>query len=130
VPTELVPLSPARRDLLARLLRGEGGEAADRVPGIVPRARGGAAPLSFAQEEVLERERDVPGIPPLFNECVTVHMPGPLRQEPLERALTEIVRRHEIWRTTFGGDGGCLLQVIAPPPPRVGLPRSLVARAS
>jgi len=34
----------------------------------------------------------------------------------LERCLQEIVRRHEIWRTTFDGGGNELVQIVHPAP--------------
>jgi hypothetical protein len=40
----------------------------------------------------------------------------------LERALTEIVRRHEAWRTTFEWKGGDLIQVVQSPPEHIEIP--------
>jgi hypothetical protein len=69
------------------------------------------APVSLAQEELLRRELQTPGIAPLYNECVLLRMSGPLDVEILERSFNEIVRRHEIWRTTFETVNGRLVQV-------------------
>ena len=42
-----------------------------------------------------------------------VRLTGPLQADSLERALNQIVRRHESLRTTFAHDGSALRQVIA-----------------
>jgi hypothetical protein len=59
---------------------------------------------------------------PIYNEPVTVHRFGPLDRPALERAFTEIVRRHEAWRTTFGWKGAELVQRIQPPPEHIEIP--------
>jgi amino acid adenylation domain-containing protein len=38
---------------------------------------------------------------PVYNEAVTIRKTGPCDLDALRRAFNEIVRRHEIWRTTF-----------------------------
>jgi len=38
---------------------------------------------------------------PFYNETMTVYRHGPLDLATLERCLLEIIRRHDIWRTTF-----------------------------
>jgi len=48
----------------------------------------------------------------------TLRVMGPLDLSALQLALDELVRRHEILRTTFQEQDGHLLQVIAPPAPR------------
>src|SRR5262249_30076670 len=59
----------------------------------------------------------------LYNEIVTVRRTGPLDVPALERSLAEVIRRHEIWRTTFEEVGGEVVQVVQPPP-QVSLPVS------
>ena len=95
------PLSDQKRNLLEKYLRGELGHTAAKGNGITRRPPGEAAPLSLTQQELWFRELRVPDIPPLYNECVTLHMKGPLDVAVLEHSFTEIVRRHEAWRTTF-----------------------------
>jgi amino acid adenylation domain-containing protein len=75
----------------------------------VPREQ--ALPLSFAQQRLWFIEQFEPGSP-------VSSIPGGLRLEgrldvsALERALNEMVRRHEVLRTTFGVEGGQPAQVI------------------
>ncbi len=77
--------------------------------------------LTLAQEQLYLRELQVPEIPPLYNECVTLRMAGPLDVHALELAFNEIIRRHESWRTTFDTVCGKPVQVIHP----VGTPMHL-----
>jgi surfactin family lipopeptide synthetase A len=86
-----------------------------RIPHL---AQGNVAPLSFAQEQIWLHAQLVPEIP-IYNEPVTIHRHGPLNVPALERALTEIVRRHESWRTGFGLSNGEPVQIIQPASPVV-----------
>ncbi len=86
--------------------------AAPVAPPLAAAPRGAAAPLSFAQRRLwffaqLERGSA------LFNMPGAVRLTGRLEREPLRRALDEIVRRHEVLRTTFATAGGQPVQVIA-----------------
>ncbi len=58
------------------------------------------APVSFAQQQVWVHAQLVPEIP-IYNEPITFHRNGTLDVQVLERVLTEIVRRHQAWRTVF-----------------------------
>jgi len=84
----------------------------DPAPPVVPVARDGAPPLSFAQERFWFLDR-MPGGAAYVIPSV-LWMEGALDAAALERALGEIVRRHEALRTTFAEDGGAPVQVIAP----------------
>ena len=64
----------------------------------VPRDR--RLPLSFAQQRLWLLDRLDPGSP-LYNVPRALRLAGILNVDALERALTEIVRRHEALRTTF-----------------------------
>jgi non-ribosomal peptide synthetase component F len=48
-----------------------------------------------------------------YNEAISIRKDGPLDLTALRRAFTEIVRRHEAWRTSFDRVG---TQIVAPPP--------------
>ncbi|HEX8903646.1 MAG TPA: condensation domain-containing protein, partial [Longimicrobiaceae bacterium] len=80
---------------------------------LVPAARDGAIPLSFAQERLWFLDRMEPDSP-LYNIPAALRLAGALDVAALERALGEIVRRHESLRTTFADAGGQPVQVIAP----------------
>jgi len=85
---------------------------ASRPAGIVPRPHD-AAPLSSAQQQIWLHAHLAPDLP-LYNEPLTVRRRGPLDVTALEAALTEIVRRHEAWRTTFTTVNGSPMQVVLP----------------
>nr|QEO74784.1 AMP-dependent synthetase and ligase [uncultured bacterium] len=82
--------------------------------GVAPRDED--LPLTFAQEQVWFLNHLAP-------EDVSYNVPraarvrGPLSVALLEKVFTEIVRRHEILRTTFPSVGGRPVQVVHPPQP-------------
>src|SRR5262249_20299950 len=67
---------------------------------IRPAPRQGNLPLSFPQERVWFIQQLDPGNV-AYNFQATFRFAGPLDISALERTLSEIVRRHEIFRTTF-----------------------------
>src|SRR6058998_768538 len=105
-------LSQAKRALLEKYLQGKLGNNSGEPGAILRRSQTGPAPLSLAQQELWLRELMVPRIPPLYNECVTVRMEGALDVAALERGFHEVLRRHEMWRTTFETVGEQPVQVI------------------
>jgi aspartate racemase len=52
---------------------------------------------------------------PIYNEPVTVRRHGPLDVQALEQSLTEVVARHEAWRTSFPVIDGRPVQMVHPP---------------
>ncbi|HTE55678.1 MAG TPA: amino acid adenylation domain-containing protein [Kofleriaceae bacterium] len=89
------------------------GGAGATAPPLVARPRGGALPLSFAQQRHWFLEELDPGSP-LYNIPVAVRLDGALDRAAFERALAEIVRRHEALRTRFVNQQGSPRQVITP----------------
>ena len=81
---------------------------------ITPRARtGGAFPLSFAQQRLWFLDQLDPGNH-IYNEASAIRLTGTLNTPALERSFDEIIRRHEVLRTTFSTHEGQPVQVIAP----------------
>ena len=70
-------------------------------------------PASPAQERLWTLQQAVPDLP-FFNILYALRITSPLDAKVLERSLDEIVRRHEILRTTIDVAGGRKIQVIAP----------------
>jgi acyl carrier protein len=98
---------------IEKALRGERGVAA---PPLVRVSRDRELPLSFAQQRLwfldqLEPESAFYNVPTGFR------LIGDLDIAVLEQTLTEIVRRHEVLRTSFRSDSGQPHQVIAEPSP-------------
>jgi amino acid adenylation domain-containing protein len=83
------------------------------LPPVVPVRRTGPLPLSFAQERLWFIDRLEPGSA-VYNIPSAVRLTGALDRAALERALGEIVRRHEALRTVFAAVDGLPVQVIAP----------------
>ena len=107
--------SPAGVAARVEALRREGAGLA--TPPIERAPRGGRLPLSLAQQRLWFIDQLAPG-DHAYNMPSAIRLHGTLDVTALERALTEIVRRHEILRTSFpSADDGEPVQVIAPPAP-------------
>jgi NRPS condensation-like uncharacterized protein/alpha-ketoglutarate-dependent taurine dioxygenase len=109
----LKKLSPAKRALLLKALQREAtqGEAQERIPRLS--RQGDAIPVSFAQQSLWflhQLEPDDYG----YNVPAAVRLTGQLDVAALERSLNEIIRRHEVLRTTFATVRGESQQVIHP----------------
>ena len=115
---DIMPRTPeiaeARRALLEKYLRGDLTQTARATGAITRHAQGCPTPLSFGQEQVWFLSQLTPGSP-VFNESVTVHLPGPLDVAALEQSFNAIIRRHEAWRTSFPLVDGQPMQMIHPP---------------
>src|SRR5258708_30291398 len=120
--SQVPPLSETKRKLLEQYLNQGRAATVDQGSIIIPRPSGEPVPLSLSQEQLWLRERTAPGIPLLYNECVTVRMLGPLEVPALEESLAEIIRRHEIWRTSYDTRNGQPVQVVQPAQKKFQLP--------
>jgi amino acid adenylation domain-containing protein len=95
------------------------------LPPIVRVDRDGPLPLSFAQERVWFLNQLAPGAI-AYNFQFTVRFSGPLAPDALRRALLEVVRRHEILRTSFPAEAGRPRQRIHPGWPEGGATLPLI----
>src|SRR4051794_20663204 len=108
-------LTPAQRSLLERRLMERRTADAGRHA-IAPRDVNGPVPLSHAQELLWLLSQ-------VFDDGVAYNAPGayrlegPLDVEVLGAALTQLVRRHEILRTTYAVVDGQPVQVLGEPRP-------------
>ena len=98
--SDLARLSEAKRRLLQKYLRGKPEKEKGERALICPRPPGEPVPLSFAQQQIWLHGQ-IAGDVPFYNESIAVDRQGPLDVAVLERCLLEIIRRHEIWRTTL-----------------------------
>jgi amino acid adenylation domain-containing protein len=110
-------LSAERTLLLQQLLRQRGVAAVaptEELP--AKRAGAGPCPLSFAQERLWFLYQMAPESP-VYNLDSASRLSGPLDLAVLARSFAEVVRRHEVLRTTFGEPDGEPLQTVHPPAP-------------
>lgn len=109
-------LSSAKRTLLEGYLRGRRSPQGKQSMRITRRPATEPIPLSPAQAQIWRREQMLAGEALPHNECITIRPSKYLDPALLERAFTEVVRRHEIWRTTYDTAGAEVVQVIHEPP--------------
>ena len=102
-------LSSAKQAALERALRGGGNV---RKPDTIrPRPADAVVPISVEQEHVWLHATMAADVP-LYNEAITIHRHGPCNPDLLEASLNEVMRRHEIWRTSFtAGSHGIVQRV-------------------
>ena len=92
-------VSAAKRVLLDKYLRGElSRELTSSQP--ISRRTAGAPQLSFAQERLWFLDQLMPGSP-VFNVPIAVRLSNAIDFNALQKSVNEIVRRHEVFRTTF-----------------------------
>ncbi|MDI1431311.1 non-ribosomal peptide synthetase/type I polyketide synthase [Polyangium sorediatum] len=102
--------APARADSKEKRAR----ETTDLPgPAVTKVPRGGLLPATFAQQRLWLVGQMFPETP-VYNEPILVQMREPMDAAVLARALTEITRRHEAWRTVFVEEGGQPMQHIRP----------------
>src|SRR5437764_1347984 len=106
-------LSEVKRALLEKYLRGDRLQTTKDTDTIPRRTWEKPAPLSFGQQQLWLISQLIPDAP-VYNECVTLHLPGPLDVAVLEQGMNEFIRRHEVWRTSFPLVDGQPVQVVSP----------------
>ena len=105
-----VQMSSAKRRLLEKFLRGEVSRQNRDLP-IEPRAAGTPAPLA-PDQHLIWLSAQMAGSEPAYNEPITFHYRGALNRELLERSFNEVVRRHELLRTTFASVDSEVVQAV------------------
>jgi amino acid adenylation domain-containing protein len=110
-PSErLRSLTPEQLALLEVRLRARIGAQARSIP-VTKRVPGAPLPLSFSQQRLWFLHRLQPESP-LYNIFLTVRLTGSIDVTALDRALSEIVHRNEVLRTTFSQVDGSPVQCI------------------
>ncbi|MCX8131564.1 MAG: amino acid adenylation domain-containing protein [Clostridia bacterium] len=103
-------LSPEKLAILEKLKHSKVKVNAAAIP---KRKQEERIPLSFAQQRLWFLDQLVPNSP-AYNVVMALHLSGNIREEIFEQSINEIVRRHEVLRTTFESDNGQPFQVISP----------------
>lgn len=105
-------LSPEKRELLLQQLN-KNRENTSQTR-IKPQSReSNAFPLSFAQQRLWFLNQFEPDSA-FYNLPRAVRLTGSLNLAALEQSFNEIIRRHEVLRTTFAYADGQPLQLISP----------------
>nr|QEO74045.1 condensation domain-containing protein [uncultured bacterium] len=91
-------------------------QAGIAISPILPVGRDGELPLSFAQQRLWFIDQLQPESS-AYNVHQSLRLTGDLNIDALERALSEVVRRHEVLHTNFTASGGRPVQVIRPAEP-------------
>lgn len=115
IDERLASLPPEKRALIAKRFAGRLAKASDS-PVISRRSGDGPWPVSSSQHRLWFLDQLEQGNP-AYNVYRAVRMRGVLDPALLARSLAEIVRRHEILRSTFPAPDGSPVQIIAPAGP-------------
>ena len=102
--------SDLQRQLLQRILSGDVSLSGGKVAAISSRGPCNSAPLSPEQRQLWLHAQLASK--PIYNESVTIHRMGAFDLQTMERTFNEIVRRHEIWRTSFDVVNGEARQIV------------------
>ena len=85
---------------------------------ILPSGVNAPAPLSFGQEQMWLHLKIAPShAASAYNEAITIHHKGPLDADVLAACVSEVIRRHEAWRTTFADADARPVQIVHSPRP-------------
>lgn len=90
----------------------------DTLPPLTPAPRNRSLPLSFSQQRLWQFDRQHPHSI-VYNVPSAVRVLGQLDLDAMQRAFDELIRRHEVLRTTFEYDesAGMPVQIIHPAAP-------------
>src|SRR5215212_1660326 len=105
-------LSPKELALLSRFLKGDGIDRSG-MQAIPRRDRQHSSPLSFSQQRIWFLDQLEPGLA-VYHMPLSYSLEGELNIDALRQSLDEILRRHEILRTSFQLVEGEVAQVEEP----------------
>jgi natural product biosynthesis luciferase-like monooxygenase protein/amino acid adenylation domain-containing protein len=112
LPLKTVFESPTVEGVAEQVERALGERRKPRTSEIRRAERTGRLPLSYAQQRLWFLDQLDPGNA-AYNMTGAVRLAGPLDVMALQRSLSEIVRRHEVLRTSFVSEDGEPRQVIS-----------------
>lgn len=98
---------------MARWIEGQRGAGGESELPPLRRVEGAKLPVSFAQERMLFLQASG-AVTVSYNQPMAVRLRGVLDEGALRRSCVELLRRHEVWRTTYGLEGGAWFQRIWP----------------
>jgi len=104
---------PTVAEIAARVETARREQRGISAPAIQPVPRDQDLPLSFAQQRLWFLDQLAPG-QALYSIPTALRLKGKLNMRALEQSINELIRRHEVLRTTFDSRDGQPVQVIAP----------------
>jgi amino acid adenylation domain-containing protein len=110
---EMAGMTDARRSLLEKYLQGSPSVAPATSRTITRRSPNAPETVSFSQERLWVLDQLLPGSS-VFNVPMAVRLHVPIDERLLEDSINEIIRRHEILRTTFVTENGFPLPIVSP----------------
>jgi len=110
----LAGLTPEQHELLALLAEQEEANEGPAASPIARRTTPGPCPQSYTQRRLWFLDKLAAGSH-AYNIPTALRFRGSLDLDIFRKVLAEIVRRHEIMRTTFENEGGQPVQIIHPP---------------
>jgi amino acid adenylation domain-containing protein len=111
LPVSLLFSKPTLADLSERIDQLRSSKRGVQRPPVMRARRDQPLPLSFFQERIWEYCQATSD-PLQFSTHMNIDLRGPLDAALLQRSLTEVVRRHEVLRTTVGIHQGKPVQII------------------
>ncbi len=110
--SKTIQSSQTKQALLQKYLRYNRSLSTTTNGNAIPRQpRDGSLPLSIGQQSLYFLSQVTPDVP-VYNECVTLRLYGSLNIPLFEQSFNEILRRHEMWRTSFPIENGQPVQHI------------------
>ena len=103
--------APTVSGLAKQIENAQGTGQASSLPPLRPRPLDQAPTLSFSQQAMWFLDQLAPGLP-TFNITAAAKVVGPLDLSALEKALTALVDRHEVLRTSFVAQAGRPVPVV------------------
>ncbi len=91
----------------------EGDDSKTPMLAILPASRTEPAPLSIGQERLWQLDQALFGLP-FFNITTAMRAQGPLNLAALEHSFNDVIKRHDILRTTFDVVDDRPVSIIAP----------------
>ena len=114
IPLRTLFAAPTVAELAQHLEAAIRSGAGEQAPPIVPVSREEILPLSFAQQRLWFIDQLAQGSSS-YNNTVVLRLDGTLDLRALKETFSEIVRRHEVLRTTFNTTNGQPRQIIHVP---------------
>jgi hypothetical protein len=114
-PTLRQEIAKRKTEIISLLQEAKQSKVSDQLT-IQPVPRDGELPLSFAQQRLWFVQQLSPDNDS-YNMLEALRLDGGFNIVTLEQSLSELIRRHEVLRTTFPTVDGKPIQQIAPPAP-------------